>query len=131
MSMAPVSMAFALVTLTMICVLRGIRAGLIAMLPNLFPAVVVFGLMGWFGWPIDIGAMMTASVALGIAVDDTFHFMTWFRLESRQGLNPKEAVRLAFRHCGRAMIQTTLICGVGMSVFGLSEFVPTQRFAIN
>ena len=55
--------------------LRGVVPGAIAMLPNLFPAVVVFGIMGWLNDPIDIGTMMTASVALGIAVDDTFHFV--------------------------------------------------------
>lgn len=121
--------AFGLVALAMIFVLGKIRAGLIAMLPNVFPAAVVFGAMGWWDLPIGIGTMMTASVALGIAVDDTLHFLTWFRIEATRGHDRSEAVRLCFGHCARAMIQTTVICGMGMVVFALSGFVPTGRFA--
>ncbi|TWU06994.1 MMPL family protein [Symmachiella macrocystis] len=121
--------AFGLVALAMIFVLGKIRAGLIAMLPNVFPAAVVFGAMGWWNLPVGIGTMMTASVALGIAVDDTLHFLTWFRIETTRGHDRAEAVRLCFGHCARAMIQTTVICGMGMVVFALSGFVPTGRFA--
>jgi len=121
--------AFGLVALVMMLVLRNVRAGLIAMLPNVYPAIVIFGTMGWFNIPVDIGAMMTASIALGIAVDDTLHFLTWFRLETSRGHNRAEAVRCSMRHCGRAMIQTTVICSLGMIVFTLSGFIPTQRFA--
>lgn len=121
--------AFGLVALAMIFVLGKIRAGVIAMLPNVFPAVVVFGAMGWWNLSVDIGTMMTASVALGIAVDDTLHFLTWFRIETTRGHDRAEAVRLCFGHCARAMIQTTVICGMGMVVFAFSGFVPTGRFA--
>lgn len=121
--------AFGLVALVTIVVLGSVPAGLLVMLPNLFPAVIVFGAMGWLQVPVDIGAMMTASVALGIAVDDTFHFLTWFRRGVSEGLSAGEAVRVAYRRCARAMLQTTLICGLGLAAFGFSHFVPTQRFA--
>ncbi len=121
--------AFALVGVVMVFVLRSLPAGLLAMLPNVFPAIVVFGLMGWLDVPVDIGAMMTASVALGIAVDDTLHFLNWFRMETARGLDRREAVRLSLRHCARAMTQTTIICGLGMVVFAFSGFVPSQRFS--
>jgi hypothetical protein len=121
--------AFGLVAVVMILVLGSLRAGLLAMLPNMYPAIMIFGLMGWLGIPVDIGAMMTASVALGIAVDDTLHFLTWYRIEISRGCDSGEAVRRCFGHCARAMTQTTIICGLGMLVFALSGFVPTQRFA--
>ena len=114
----------------MIIALKSVRCGLLAMAPNLFPAVVVFGAMGWFDIPVDVGAMMTASVALGIAVDDTMHMMSWFRNGTGAGGQcAAEAVLGAFHHCGRAMVQTTLICGVGMAAFAISDFAPTRRFA--
>jgi predicted RND superfamily exporter protein len=121
--------AFGLVAIVTILVLRSITAGLLVMLPNLFPAVIVFGGMGWLQISVDIGAMMTASVALGIAIDDTFHFLSWFRRSVNNGLSAVAAVRVAYRRCARAMTQTTLICGLGMAVFGFSGFLPTQRFA--
>ncbi len=72
-------LAFGVIALVMMITLRGIRSGLLAMVPNVFPAVTLFGLMGWLKIPIEIGSIMTASAAMGIAVDDTFHFLTWFR----------------------------------------------------
>ncbi|MEQ8791518.1 MAG: MMPL family transporter [Pirellulaceae bacterium] len=120
--------ATVLVAVVMMLVLRSVGAGLLAMLPNVFPMVLLFGLMGHLGIRFDIGSMMTASVALGIAVDDTLHFLTWYRRETQAGSAPVEAVRRCYRHCGRAMVQTTLICGLGLSVFVFSGFLPTQRF---
>ena len=121
--------ALVLVALIMIAVLRSVGAGLVAMLPNMFPTVVLFGSMAWMNKPVDIGSMMTASVALGIAVDGTLHFLNWFRREINNGHSQHQAVALTFRHCARAITQTAFICGVGLLIYSLSGFVPTRRFA--
>jgi hypothetical protein len=63
--------SFLTITPLMIFVSRSFRAGLVAMIPNVVPVIFIFGLMGWLGIAIDIGSMMTASIALGVAVDDT------------------------------------------------------------
>ncbi len=110
-------------------VLRCIPAGACAMLPNILPCVIVLGGMGLARFPIEIGSMMTASVALGIAVDDTLHFITWFRRGLSRGLSRREAVASAYHRCGAAMIQTSLICGIGLLAFGLSPFVPMAKFS--
>jgi predicted RND superfamily exporter protein len=121
--------AFAIVAFVMMIVLRNVWAGLVAMIPNLFPALTVFGVMGWLEVPVDIGSVMTASVALGIAVVDTLHFLTWYRRETALGHSSEFAIRSAFRHCATAMAQTSLICGMGILVFVASPFVPVSRFA--
>ncbi len=121
-------MAFALIGAVMIILLRSVWGGLVAMIPNVFPAVVVFGAMGWTGILVDVGTMMTASVAMGVAVDDTIHFLTWFRDGLRQGLSRANAVLFAYSRCARAMTQTTFVSGLGLAVFALSAFTPTQRF---
>lgn len=121
--------AFGLILLTLIVLFRGLRAGLLAMIPNLFPSVLVFGAMALMRRPIDMGTMMTASVALGISVDGTIHFLTWYRQGLSAGLTQEEAVRFGYRECGTAMVQATLICGGGMLVFAFSHFVPISRFA--
>lgn len=121
--------AFAIVGVMMMIVLRSVRAGLLVMIPNVFPTILVFGLMGWLRIPIDIGSVMTASIALGISVVDTVHFLTWFRREVSAGRAPLAAVRRAYSHCATAMMQTSLICGVGMLVFVFTSFVPASRFA--
>ena len=122
-------MALALVALVMIGVLHGVRAGLLAMVPNVFPAGILFGTMGWLGMAVDIGSVMTASVELGIAVDGTIHYLTWFRREVDLGHTPREAIELAYRHCGRALAQTTVICAMGLLVLAISRFVPARNFA--
>ena len=89
--------AFVIITVILIIVLRSVRAGLVAMIPNVFPPLVVFGAMGWLGYSIEIGSVMTASVALGIAVDDTLHFLTWYRRGTKEGLSRFSSIRFAFR----------------------------------
>ncbi|MCC9602113.1 MMPL family transporter [Stieleria sp. JC731] len=121
--------AFALIAVVMTIVQAGLFAGLTAMIPNVFPSLALFGYLGWLGHPIDIGSIMTASVAMGIAVDDTLHFLNFYDRRIDAGDTRHEAVYSAYRHCGRAMIQTTLICGSGLAIFALSNFMPTARFA--
>ncbi len=125
------SFAGAVLTITVIMTLAqgGIAAGLVAMIPNVFPIVLLFGILGWQDVPLDIGTVMTASVALGIAVDDTLHFLSFFHRGLGQGLARPLAIGFAYRHCSAAMIQTSVICGLGMLVFCLSDFLPTSRFA--
>ncbi|WP_068265600.1 efflux RND transporter permease subunit [Rubripirellula obstinata] len=121
--------AFAIIALVLVFVLRSVSAALIAMVPNLFPAVVVFGGLEWIGIPLQIGSVMTASAAMGIAVDDTLHFLTWFRRGIDRGLSRKDAISDAYGRCAGAMMQTTLICCSGLLVFTVSSFVPILHFA--
>jgi predicted RND superfamily exporter protein len=109
-------------------VLFGVGAGLVAMLPNVFPVVVIFGSMGHMGTLVDIGTMMTASVAMGVAVDDTIHFLSWLRRGLDDGLSRHDALIQTYRRVGPAMTQTTIVGGLGLFVFALSTFTPTQRF---
>jgi predicted RND superfamily exporter protein len=122
------TMAFILIALVMMFVLKNPGAGLLSMIPNVFPVVMIFGIMGWMGILVDVGSMMTASVALGVAVDDTMHYLTWFRQGLDEGLDREGAAMLAYRRCGTAMTQTTLIGGLGLAAFAFSTFTPTQRF---
>ena len=122
--------AFVFISMILMLVLKSVRTGLIAMIPNVFPPLVVFGTMGWLGRSIEIGSVMTASVALGIAVDDTIHFLTWYRRGTMEGLSRFASIRHAFQHCAKAMIDTSLICGLGVAPFLFGVFMPTVNFAL-
>ncbi len=124
------ALAFVLIAFVMMFVLRSPSAGLVSMVPNMFPVVVIFGTMGWLGILVDVGSMMTASVALGVAVDDTIHYLTWFRRGLDQGLDRKGAAMMAYERCANAMTQTTFIAGFGLAAFAFSTFTPTQRFGM-
>ncbi len=133
-----VGWAFVMIAIVMMFLLRtkkrqllNVRGGLVSMIPNIFPVILVFGAIGYMSrWNVvvDIGTMMTASVAMGVAVDDTIHFLTWFRRGIRMGMDRNSAIREAYHHVAVAMTQTTIIGGLGLSVFALSTFTPTQRF---
>ncbi|MFZ5833112.1 MAG: efflux RND transporter permease subunit [Planctomycetota bacterium] len=122
-------LAFGVIALVMVVALRDIRSGLLAMIPNLFPVVVVFGFMGWCGIPVEIGSIMTASAAIGIAVDDTFHLLNWHLRGLRQQSPRSDAMRFALHRCAHAMMHTTLVCSFALLVFSLSSFMPIRRFA--
>jgi predicted RND superfamily exporter protein len=129
---------FAIIVVVMILLCRAMSAGLVLLLPAAFPAIMVFGSMGWGNalakWLhtgnvfIDIGTVMAPSVALGVTVDDVVHFMLWFRRGIADGLDRKQATMLAYKGCARAMYQSWGVIGIGLSVFSLSPFGPTQRF---
>jgi predicted RND superfamily exporter protein len=122
--------ATVVIGITLMVLLRSVTGGLLALIPNLFPALITFGGMGWAGILCDVGAMMTASVAMGISVDDTIHFLFGYRRERLKGLSAVRGTLAAVSHCGVSMWQTTLICSVSMLAFTLSNFVPTANFAL-
>jgi predicted RND superfamily exporter protein len=121
---------WSLITITplMMFISRSVWCGLVAMLPNVLPIFVIFGAMGWSGIQVDIGSMMTASIALGVAVDDTIHYLTWFRWELDSGKNRHEAILAAYKRCATPTFQAAIISGLGLSIFAFSTFTPTQRF---
>lgn len=122
--------AFGVIAVVMMLMLRSVIGGLIAMIPNLFPTISLFGLMGWIQLPLDIGSVMSASVALGIAVDDTVHLLSRFGSRRARGLGQIRAAYGALSQCFWAMFQTTLVCGLSLMVYWLSNFVPTSRFSL-
>ncbi len=122
--------AFVVIAFVMMLMLRSVLGGLIAMAPNLFPTIALFGLMGLLTIPLDIGSVMSASVALGIAVDDTVHLLCRFGSRRARGLGQIRAAYGALRQCGWAMFQTTLVCGLSLMAYWFSDFVPTSRFSL-
>lgn len=130
--------ACGVIAVVMMAVEGGIIAGLVAMIPNVFPMILLFGLLGWTRLPLDIGSVMTASIALGMAVDGTLHFLTFFQRgladpasDSRQSEAARRtaAVQSAYRHSAAALTQSAIVCGLGILVFAASSFAPTRRFA--
>ncbi len=119
---------FTVITIAMTIVQAGLLTALIPMITNIFPTLIMFGTLGWLGLSLDIGSVMTASIALGLAIDDELHYLTFFRRELEKGRSIRDAIRLGYRHCGVAMTQTSITCAVGLSVFAWSEFIPTSRF---
>jgi predicted RND superfamily exporter protein len=121
-------MAFFTIAAVLVVFLRSPAAGFLAMIPNIFPVVVIFGLLGWTGRRIDVGGMMTASVALGIAVDDTVHLLTWFRRFRDMPGTAIDRVSAALGRAAVPMTRTTLILAPSFGIFAFCGFQPIAQF---
>ncbi|QDT63241.1 efflux RND transporter permease subunit [Calycomorphotria hydatis] len=122
-------LAFGIIGVLMMILLRSVGGGFLTMLPNLLPVGLVFGLVSWFGLVTDIGTMITASVALGIAVDGTLHLITWFRRSLDETHDDRaEAIAAAMGHCGPAMWQTSAVVSIGLLMLGFAKLLLISRF---
>ncbi len=108
---------------------RSLRTGLIATVPNLFPLIITIGWMKVRGFELNAGNVIVFAIGLGIAVDDTIHFLARYRLEMLRHSDQLAAVRATMQSCGQAIILTTILIVCGISVLAFSDFVPTRRFA--
>lgn len=120
--------AFCVISVVMIISLRSLKTGMIAMIPNLIPIWLVFGVVGFLGMNVDIGMMMTGSIALGISVDCTFHFLVRFKERREAGDSVDQATLMAINHTGLPVIDSAIVGSVGMMALTLSNFAPTSRF---
>jgi predicted RND superfamily exporter protein len=119
-----------LIVAAVMVTMRSWLTGGVMFVLSVFPTILVFGAMGLLGIVVDIGSVMTPCVAVGVTVDDVIHFLLCHRRGVQQGMSVQQATRLAYSTCGRAMIQSWGIIGVGLSAFALSSFVPTFRFGM-
>jgi hypothetical protein len=115
------SYAIALVVITplMILLIGDLRLGLISMVPNLLPVIFVLGVMGWMGLPLDASNVVIGSIIIGLAVDDTIHFLQRFRREFEETADVEVAVRQTMRVTGSALFFTSLVLSTGFLVMAL------------
>jgi hypothetical protein len=104
------------------------KAGLMAMGPNLMPILINFGVMGYTGIALSPGTFSVAVIALGIAVDDTIHFMVRYYKEMKCNDNQVEAMHNTVTHEFRPVLSSSVALAIGFSVLGLSEFGSTAQF---
>ena len=126
----PRSVAIAAVTILLLIslALASPRLGIVAMIPNLVPVLIFFGLLGAGLAPLSLPVSLIGSMALGIAIDDSVHFLVRYRRERRQGRAPPEAVVLCNRHVGRPIAITSVMLCLGFTVITASRFATLQEF---
>jgi uncharacterized protein len=115
--------------LTFYILLREAKGTLFALLPNLWPVLLILGGMGWFGVPLDIATVMVASITLGLVVDDTIHTLAHYRTLSAR-LGERAAVADRMEKTAPAYLLTGVILACGFGVCALSDFAPTSRFGL-
>jgi predicted RND superfamily exporter protein len=114
----------------MILLLGNLRLGLVSMIPNLTPIILTMGLMGWLGLPMDLFTIMIGSIAIGLAVDDTIHFMHNFRRYHRSTGDVSDAIRLTLTGAGRAMLVTTAVLSLSFFLYMFSTLSNLFNFGL-
>jgi hypothetical protein len=109
---------------------RSVSAAGLALIPSFSPVVLIFILMGALGIWLDMATALIASVAIGIAVDDTIHFYQGYRDRRRRGRGVTLALLRSYRQAGKAVTATTLTLGVMFLVLTLSDFLPIATFGL-
>ena len=94
---------------------------IVSVVPNLAPVVLTLGVMGWMDIPLDYIRLMIATVAIGISVDDTIHYMTRLRHEFRETGSYEEAIRRSISDVGRALVITSIVLVAGFACFMASR----------
>ncbi len=112
--------AFLAISLVLVVVLKSWSLGLLSLLPNVLPILVSVGLMGWMDMPLSQSLIIFSPLILGVAVDDTIHFLSRFKVAFDQEGDYAEAIRYAITKAGRPLVFTTTILSTGFSVLTLS-----------
>ena len=117
-----------IIIFAMLLIFKRIKMLWIFVLPNIAPLLLVGGVMGYLNINIDIGVVISASVILGIAVDDTIHFFSKY-FKARKKMDFEESIDYVVKHSGNAMVLTTFILSLTFLVFAVSSFIPNNHFS--
>jgi len=122
--------ALCVITVLMVLLIGRVRIGLLSMIPNLAPILLTLGVMGFFSFPMDLFTMMVGSIAIGLAVDDTIHFMHNFRRYFEACGDPVQAVHDTLQTTGRAMLVTSIVLSIGFFIFTFASMNNLFNFGI-
>lgn len=106
------------------------KAGLLSLIPNIFPVLILFGTMGVFGIPLNVGTAMVAAIAIGIAVDDTLHFMIRYNKEMLRLKDQHKAMEVCIHAELRPVVSTSLALALGFGVLAFSQFITIIQFGL-
>jgi len=109
---------------------RSFYLAILAIVPNILPATLVLGFMGLKSIPLDLMTITIAAISVGIAVDNTIHYIIRFKREFSQNKNYSESIKICHGSIGKAMYYTSSIIIIGFSILSLSNFIPTIYFGL-
>lgn len=104
----------------LLVIFSSFKAGLISLIPNMIPSFLILGILGWLNIPLDFHTMMLAPIAVGIAVDDTIHFVSVYRTEVLKDGDIRRALMDTVKECGQSVIFASMILGFGFGIMAVA-----------
>jgi len=124
------SLTILIVSIMMLLIFKRLKILWILLLPNLLPVILVIGVMGWLGLTIDMGVAIAGAIIIGVAVDDTIHFLVKYFDSRKRGLSMADTFDEVLHYAGKAIFFTTVVLSLSFSVFAFSTFTPNQNFGV-
>ena len=124
------SLTILIVSIMMLLIFKRLKILWILLLPNLLPVILVIGVMGWLGLTIDMGVAIAGAIIIGVAVDDTIHFLVKYFDARKRGLSMADTFDEVLHYAGKAIFFTTVVLSLSFSVFAFSTFTPNQNFGV-
>ena len=118
-------LVYIVIGLVLLAIFRSLKLALIALVPNVITTLTILGIIGWTGIPLDLMTITIAAIAMGIAIDDTIHFVDAYNQPNED--NP---IHYAFARTGLAIVYTSTLIALGFSMFVFSDFMPSVYFGI-
>ncbi|MEL0102553.1 MAG: MMPL family transporter [Gammaproteobacteria bacterium] len=125
-----IGFVFISIMIMFVILFRSFYLAIVAIIPNILPATLVLGFMGLKSIPLDLMTITIAAISVGIAVDNTIHYIIRFKREFAQNGNYSEAIKICHGSIGKAMYYTSSIIVIGFSILSLSNFIPTIYFGL-
>ena len=124
------SLAIVIISIILTLSLGSLTGGLLAIIPNMLPAILAFGLMGLLGIPLDTDTLMIAPLIIGIAVDDTIHFVTHYRMALANRIKPAAALVQTVKEVGQAVTFTSMVLGLAFFMLSFSDYLGLAKVGI-
>jgi len=122
------SLILAVIFVIMSVLFLNYKAGILSMIPNLFPIFIILGVMGYLKIDLNVGTAMIAAISIGIAVDDTIHLMVRYNSEMKKQNDQDKAIVTCMHAEGRPVLSTTTALALGFAILVLSNFTPVVNF---
>ncbi len=122
--------AFVVIAALISLVFRSVWIGLLAMVPNIVPLFFGAAIMALLNRPLDVGTVLVASTCLGIAIDDTIHFLSNYYKRLQAGYDKSMAIAQVFAHTGPALLITTVVLVISFGSFVMGSFIPNVNFGV-
>jgi predicted RND superfamily exporter protein len=123
-------LALLIVSLLMAFLFKDIRMLIVSIIPNVFPLIIAAGVIGFFGIELEAGITIIFAIAFGIAVDDTIHFLTKFKLARNEGFNIEQSLSRTFKETGKAILFTSIILFFGFLIVLFSNYPPAVYIGV-
>ena len=123
-------LAIVVTSLLMFFIFKKLRMIPLFLIPNILPIILVIGIMGWLNINIDLGVAISGAIILGIAIDDTIHFLIKYKEARKKGLSFEDSLAYVMQYAGLAMVLTTVVLSTAFIVFRLSQFMLNANFGL-